>query len=55
MPRSLKKSPFVDYHLLKKINQMHYFNVKLDLIKHETVLVAKIMTLNFITKYFTLL
>ena len=23
MPRSLKKSPFVAYHLLKKINQMN--------------------------------
>jgi small subunit ribosomal protein S19 len=28
MPRSLKKSPFVAYHLLKKINQMNKIGKK---------------------------
>ena len=28
MPRSLKKSPFVAYHLLKKINQMNKAGTK---------------------------
>ena len=32
MPRSLKKSPFVAYHLLKKINQMNQANNKKDTI-----------------------
>ena len=32
MPRSLKKSPFVAYHLLKKINQMNKAGNKKDTI-----------------------
>ena len=32
MPRSLKKSPFVAYHLLKKINKMNKANNKKDTI-----------------------
>jgi hypothetical protein len=31
MPRSLKKSPFVAYHLLKKINQMNKAGKKIQL------------------------
>ena len=33
MPRSLKKSPFVAYHLLKKINKMNQANNKKDTIR----------------------
>ncbi len=32
MPRSLKKSPFVAYHLLKKINKMNKTGNKKDTI-----------------------
>ncbi len=28
MPRSLKKSPFVAYHLLKKINKLNKYGKK---------------------------
>ena len=39
MPRSLKKSPFVAYHLLKKIDQMNEKGKK-DVIK-TTVCIQK--------------